>query len=636
MPASNSDLFVQLSDGTSIAVSLQLPEGNGPFPVLASFYPYRKDDFIGASSAHARDYLAQAGYATLLVDIRGYGASTGPSFQAWDPREAVDGAEIVQWAAAQPWCDGQVGIWGSSYGAAQALGIAAERPPALKAIASIYGAADIYEDFVFPGGCPNGLGASAWSAFVLALELAPPGLQDAEGRWRDAWNDRLHRLESGNISSLAWPAHATHDAYWLDRVIDVERIEVPSFFLSGWRDLLCRGTLESYRRCKAPKQLLAGPWSHSAPETSIDAPYDSMLELRRWFDKWMKNVDEDPQRPAVVYRLQGSESWHGCTEWPPANAGPIPLYAGAADRAVAQPEPLAKDCATSPLVGTQAGLWFPMGVAFGDVLDQALDDARSACFTGDPLAEPLLLLGTARAHLELELRCDSPAHVCVKLCDVAPDGKVVLITSGWRRIDIADQPRASIEVELYPTAYRMAAGHRLRWTVATADFPRIWPSAAQPDLVLHSDAIHPSYIDLPVASDGQAGDIYTPPSPASGINRAPWVTAARPIYAIDRDVAGDRHAISAGMALEIRLPQGGRFSLVHSVKAEMSAAKPGAAVIRTEAKLDIELASGETFLIETAGTSAIGRRHLEGRIACEGARLFDRRWSSFNGKPGPT
>lgn len=631
----SSDILIPLSDGTRLAASLALPAGDGPHPVLTTFYPYRKDDFIGSSCAFSRDYFAEAGYATLLVDIRGYGGSDGPSFQAWDPREAKDGAEVVQWCARQGWCDGNVGIWGTSYGGAQALCIAAERPPALKAIASIYGAADIYEDFVYPGGCPNGLGASAWSAFVVALELAPPSLQDPEGRWLDVWRDRLGRLGSGNISSLAWPAHRIFDDYWKQRVIAVEDIDVPAFFLSGWRDLLCRGTLESYRRCRAPKRLLAGPWSHSAPDLSPSAPYNWMLELRHWFDQWMKGaVANAPPRPDVVYQVQGSDRWHGAEQWPPAHTRTRTLYAAAGSKTSDDPMALRVDYEPVGLVGTEAGLWFPMGVPFDNVLAQEQDDEKSLCFTSEPLEAEVTILGTARAHLELELAGGAVAHLCVKLCDVSHDNRSTLITSGWHRVDPERQPRTAVDIELYPTAYAVRAGHRLRWTLACADFPRIWPTETLPSVTLLSGADAPSLLEIPMSTIALAeAPVFEPPVPQAGLNRAPWMVAARPIYQIDRDVARNAVAVTAGMDATITLPQGGSFQLVHSVSARMEAATPSAATIRTQADIDIRMANGEHFAIHTRGHSALGQRHIHGWIEAGGERMFDQRWSTFNGRP---
>jgi hypothetical protein len=612
LSATGRDLLIPLSDGTRLAAHLSLPKGDGPFPVLASFYPYRKDDFIGASCAFPRSYFEEAGYATLLVDVRGYGASDGPSLEGWDPQEARDGAEVVEWAARQPWCDGAVGIWGTSYGGAQALGIAAERPPSLKAIASIYGAADIYEDFVYPGGCPNGLGASAWSAFVLALELAPPGKADPEGHWRDAWRSRLDRLDSGSISSLIWPAHPAKDDYWQRRVIAVEQIEAPSFFMSGWRDLLCRGTLDAYRRCRAPKQLLAGPWSHAAPDSSTIAPYDWLLDLRRWFDRWLKG-EEVPARPPVVYQVQGRDGWRGAQHWPPEGVGHLEEVAHF-DRPVP----------AEPLAGVEAGLWYPMGVAFPDVLHQEKDDARALCVTSEPLAEEVTILGEPIARLTVEAAAGPSRHLCVKLCAVAPNDRATLISSGWLRLDA--ETLGTAEVVLYATAFHVPAGHRLRWTIAAADFPRIWPSASTEPLMVRQ-----ATFTLPTCGD-VAEEAYDAPMPEPGLNRAPWITAARPIYSRSLDVQSGACSIEAGMAATIALPDGGTVRLEHTATARLEPATPQAATIRTVAAMEIALATGERFQIDATGLASLGRRHLHGRVTTDGALVYERNWTSLNGQ----
>ena len=292
---------IPLLDGKSLAARIVLPPGDGPFPALVTFYPYRKDDFISAGETYANAYYARAGYASVLVDNRGYGSSTGRAYQAWDPREFEDGAEAVAWITGQSWSDGQVALVGSSYGGAMAFGVAAQNPPGLKAVASIYGAADIYHDFVYPGGCPNGLGASAWAALMVVFELAPPALQDPGGVWLEAWKDRLDRLGDGEISSLLWPNHPGYDEYWQRRRIQIEDISAPTFFLSGWRDLLCQGMLHAYERCRAPKRLLVGPWSHAAPDLVPEAQYDWLRELRLWWDEWLKDSEQpEAQRDEPV------------------------------------------------------------------------------------------------------------------------------------------------------------------------------------------------------------------------------------------------------------------------------------------------------------------------------------------------
>lgn len=635
------NVLIDLPDGATIAATLVLPKGSGPFPVLLSFYPYRKDDFIGASTAYARQYFAEAGYATLLVDIRGYGSSSGRSYQTWDPREFDDATIVVEWAAKQAWCNGRTGVWGASYGGHKSLGVATRRPPSLRAIAAVYGAGDIYEDFVYPGGCPNGLGASAWGALVVANELAPPTLQDAEGRWLDVWRERLARLEDGEISSMLWPAHPTCDEYWQRRVVPIEDIAVPAFFLSGWRDLLCKGMLDAYERCRSTKHLVAGPWTHAAPDLSVECPFDWLLEIRRWFDRWMKDEAALDKQVAVSYFVQGANEWRHSDQWPPAGTTRLTRWAGADGKLTTHEQAsLRQTYVGTALVGVEAGLWYPMGLPLTGTFDQSRDDAKSLAYTSDAVSSDIDILGAPRAQLVIGVAQGKEVHLCVKLCHIGPDDRSILITSGWARLPRAaagaSQP-VTVDIPLYPTAYRIPAGHRLRWTIACADFPRLWPTAETPTITVISTADTPSCISVPIY-DPAAGkkNVFQPSAPPAGVNRAPWVERAVPMCRITRDEGQQGVGVSAGVSVTLRLPQGGKFSMDHSVSAEMQDAHPAAATMRTRAKLVIELASAETIVVETSGYATLGRRHISGRIIAADECIYERRWSTFNGKSTET
>ncbi|PZQ64238.1 MAG: hypothetical protein DI570_06160 [Phenylobacterium zucineum] len=626
---------IRLADGLTIAASLVTPpEGDGPWPVLISFYPYRKDDFMGAGVAYARDVFAADGFASLLVDIRGYGSSSGRAYQAWDPREFDDAAEVVEWAAAQAWCDGRTGVWGSSYGGAQALGVATRRPPSLKAIASVYGAADIYEDFVFPGGCPNGLGASAWGALVVAKELAPPSLPDAEGRWLDAWRDRLGRLEADQISSMVWPSHPTYDDYWRTRRIPVEDIAVPSFFVSGWRDLLCKGMMDAYDRCVAPKQLLVGPWTHAAPDVSAEAPYDWLAALSRWFRRWMTDSPAQAAEAPVVYYVQGAREWRTADQWPPAEVASArrhPAPGGALGDTVTAVSDLH---VTDSLTGPEAGLWYPMGLTLGGAFEQTRDDDLSLTYTSAPLDADTDIAGAPFAEVNVRVADGLEAHLCLKLCAVDSAGRSSLITSGWLHLPAAPEAERSVKVDLYPTAYRIPAGHRLRWTVSGADFPRLWPTAAAPTLTISSAPGAPSQVTLPLCDPTvNAARAFTPDLPPTGVNRSPWALRGEPRCIITRDEARRGIVVTAGVDMTLRLPQGGTFRLDHSITAEMEAAKPAAAAMRTRATVELEMATGEPIRVETRGYAVRGRRHLWGKVTAGGEVIYERRWSTFNGRP---
>ncbi len=121
-------------EGAELAADLYLPATPGPHPILVSYYPYHKDDVIGAAYEYSNRYFASRGYGTMLVDFRGLGGSTGMAREAMHESEAGDGVAIIDWTAGQPWSNGRIGMWGLSYGGITALKTAAARPKALKAI----------------------------------------------------------------------------------------------------------------------------------------------------------------------------------------------------------------------------------------------------------------------------------------------------------------------------------------------------------------------------------------------------------------------------------------------------------------------------------------------------------------------
>src|ERR1700722_19451226 len=144
MTMHTQDLVIPLSDGTRLSGNLCQPAGTPRGPVLVSYYPYRKDDIIGSLFEGTRMRLCERGYASVFVDMAGTGASGGSYGESFDlPREGRDCAEIIEWVAAQDWCDGDVGAWGVSYGGMSALAAAACRPPHPRAIISVYATTDL-------------------------------------------------------------------------------------------------------------------------------------------------------------------------------------------------------------------------------------------------------------------------------------------------------------------------------------------------------------------------------------------------------------------------------------------------------------------------------------------------------------
>jgi putative CocE/NonD family hydrolase len=620
------NLLIPLADGVSLAADLHLPQAEGPFPTLISFYPYRKDDIIGSFSAYARRWFAERGYAQLLVDVRGSGSSAGRWVESMHPLpEGRDGAEVVEWAAGQDWSDGSVGVWGISYGGLMAFGVAAERPPHLKAIAPVYGLWDIYQDFVAPGRCRNMLGLHQRECIMLAQELAPPTHRDKEGRWREVWRGRLERLEREGPYSLRWFEHTDYDDYWRERVIPLERIEVPAFLIAGWRDLFPEAMSEAYRRLRGPKQLLFGPWLHVQPDLAARQPFDWLPALLRFWDRWLRDGEPDEEPPVWLF-VQGDGGWRREAAWPPERAVERVLYPNAGGvLATEQQEGGGDIYQGTPIVGVRGGQWDAMATGMGYPLDQGPDDVLSLTYTTESLEEGLELGGSPEAVLHVErLDAEEPYTLVAKLVDVEPDGRAELITSGWQLVAGTGQVR----IRLWATSYRLALGHRLRLSVSAADFPRVWPDPASPEFELDLGA---SELRLPVVPEDPEVGWEEPPRPSqvAPAERFPWTISGGREWRWERDEAGDAVAVTLGGGETMRLPEGGSLSIQQRAAASVAASHPEGALLSAEAEIETRAADGELVQVEARSRARRDGVVFHGRILVDGLPLFEQTWRTM-------
>jgi putative CocE/NonD family hydrolase len=636
------NVLVPLADGVELAGDLYLPDAPGPHPALVSYYPYHKDDLIGSLFEYARHYFAARGYASLLVDFRGTGGSTGVCTDTFDAAgEGKDGAEVVEWAAAQDWCTGSVGIWGMSYGGILSLAIAAQRPPHLKAMAPLYGCDDIWRHFVAPGGSPNCLGNYARESFMLAMDLAPPTFQDSDGRWLRVWKEQLQRFEAGDIHSLRWQARPDYDEHWRTRTIDIERIQVPGFFVGGWRDIFPEAVPDAFARLGAPKRLLMGPWVHTPPDWSPLEPVDWLYDVTRWWDRWLKEEDNGVDaEPAVTLFVQGAGAWRHEAEWPIGRTEPTTLFAASSGRLAHEPGAADDDTYTAdPTVGTAAGLWDPLGIGVGYPLEQAGDDLRSLTYTSDPLDEDTEVSGSPEAVVHVTLEQGSELQITAKLNAVGPDGSSTLLSTGWlnaRHRDGADRP-ADVEpgeamqlvVPMWATSYLVPKGHRLRLSLACADFPRLWPTRENPSIRCHTGGATPTAVRVPIvppAPEPLAG----PPlnRPEEGVNRAPWILSAQPEWEIRHDEVDGTARVSLGSDLSMQLPTGARMNFTHRGVAKVTPSLPHAASVEGEAAMDIRLAGGEHVQVDTRSRFTRETMLLNARVLVDGRVFFEGRWGN--------
>ena len=298
------DVRIPTRDGIELSADLFLPSGSGGgarVPAVLNMDPYRKDDW-GASWAHALGgYLTDHGYAYCRLDVRGTGSSGGIATDEYAAAETLDGHDVVEWLAAQPWCSGAVGMWGLSYGGFTSIQVAATRPPHLRAIVPIQATDDRYTDDVhYVGGAQTVSELAQYAVSQVASNALPP-LPDAWGEaWREGW---LARLEATPVWLFEWARQQRDGPYWRRGSLAPEwdRLEAAVLHLSGWMDEYVDAALRMQERCvnAAARRTIVGPWVHGLPDSATPAPnIDWRREMIRWFDRFLKGVrngvDEGP------------------------------------------------------------------------------------------------------------------------------------------------------------------------------------------------------------------------------------------------------------------------------------------------------------------------------------------------------
>lgn len=530
------DVRIPMRDGLELSANLFLPEprkDGETFPVILEMIPYRKDDWRYNSDVSRMTYLAQHGFAGCRLDIRGTGSSPGIAHDEYTLTETQDGYDAVEWLAARPWCNGNVGMWGISYGGFTAIQVAKMQPPHLKAIVPMYATDDRYRDDVhYIGGCKTASELAQYAVSMVGMNALPPMPQYARENWAAQWKERLQQTPPWLINWL----EQQHDGpYWRRGSLapDYDQITCAILHITGWTDGYTNAAFRMQEHCtNAPRKMLCGNWSHTFPDDGYPGPnLDWLHEMMRFFDYWLKGIDNgvmnDP--PLTVFRRQYTPpeafpeamdgQWIGAPSFPVPGAGQhvLHLHSGTLDK---EPCPTGAGDAYRhiPTAGLQAGLSWGAGAApTGLARDLRRDEALGLTYTGEPLQKPLDILGFPRAVLHLSSTAPV-AHVVVRLSDVAPDGTSALVTTGILNLthrDGHDNPQPltpgavyPVEVTLKAAGYRFLPGHRIRLSIASAYWPVIFPSPYQATNHLHRGPQVPSRLILPTLP---AEDALLPP-----------------------------------------------------------------------------------------------------------------------------
>ncbi len=216
--------------------------------------PYRKDDATASYRPEYERLCGEYGYAVARVDLRGTGSSEGVATDEYPASEQADLCQVIGWLADQPWSTGAVGMYGTSYSGFNSLQVAAERPPALKAIIAIYASDDRYTDDVhYTGGAVKLLDLVDYPLYMVALNALPPVPAIAGPDWRERWRERVEGLEPW---LLRWLEEQADGPYWRQGSLrpGYERIACPTMLVAGWADGYRNGTFRVLERLRG-----AGP-----------------------------------------------------------------------------------------------------------------------------------------------------------------------------------------------------------------------------------------------------------------------------------------------------------------------------------------------------------------------------------------
>ncbi|MEP5730662.1 MAG: CocE/NonD family hydrolase [Sulfitobacter sp.] len=529
------DFGITLSDGCRLSARIWRPvdANDDPVPVILEYLPYRKRDGTCARDALTHPWFAERGYACLRVDIRGNGDSQGLMEDEYSAQELSDCVEVIEWLAAQTWCNGNVGMMGISWGGFNGLQVAALAPDALKAVITLCSTVDRFADDIhYKGGCllneNLGWGATMWSYSSRAPD---PALR---ADWRDMWMDRL---ENEPFLPSVWLRHQTRDAYWQHGSViqDYSALKAKVLAIGGWGDAYKNAVPQLVEALPDAKGIV-GPWVHKYPHFAAPEPRIGFLqEALRWWDHWLKGQDRgvtnDPDyraylmdgvRPAAWY-LERKGRW--ITEAKGATSHLPTTQLHLTDAGLSKsPAPLTAQITSPAHTGAAAGEYCAIWLGPEMPADQRQDDALSTTFDSAPLSQDMDIVGAPR--LTVTLSSTHPqAQIAVRLNHIHPDGAATRITYGvlnlsHRQSAASPKPMTpgtaqEVTLALDHIAYRVPKGHRLRVSISDAYWPLIWPSPTATLLTLSQGTIA-----LPQRpTKGSDEYLFEPPTAAE-----PWQT----------------------------------------------------------------------------------------------------------------
>jgi hypothetical protein len=506
------DVEIEVRDHTILLADSYRPDDSGQFPVLVSFscYPRQIQDVgapLGFIEAGAVDFFASRGYVHLIVNARGTGGSTG-EWTMLDETERNDLYDVIEWAASQPWSDGNVGMLGISYFAMAQLAAAVCTPPHLKAIFPIATSDSLY-DAVWHHGLANTGFVSTWLSAVgvmsqktnalweghrlnlarkvLSIPSVHEKMQHLNGEAIvTVLKDVIHSHYPAEPFDRLWQEavieHPTEDEFWSarDARAGLAGVDIPVYLGCDWDNapLHLPSTFTAWdalRHNPNVRMAMLAPGGLSWPWESLH------IEALAWYDHWLKGADTgimdgEPVRYIVPGAREdgsdGSNDWRSAESWPPRSE-PRTFHLrsdGVLD---------AKDD-----VGQRSYLYLTADAHRSPNASPLTLPDRLEWATG-PFERPVEFAGSIELTVDATATAHDTAWIAV-LYDVAADGSREAITAGWlrgsqRNSDAVPEPvapgaLATYSIPVVPNARHLRAGHALALVLTSSDSAKDAPT----------------------------------------------------------------------------------------------------------------------------------------------------------------
>jgi len=507
----DDDVEVPMRDGTRLLADVYRPQTEGAYPVLiaASPYPRQIQDLgapMGFIEAGASDFFVPRGYVHVIANVRGTGGSGG-TFNFMDAQERRDLHDLVEWAAAQPWSDGNVGMIGISYFAMTQVEAAVEQPPHLRAIFPVATTSDLYEaamhhgllssTFVTPFlsmvGMTSGHGDKLWRGTVvnaarhvlnrprLHKKFATMNGEASIGVMKEALKLHHDPHPWDDLWRSAAVEHPVRDDWWEERnlVPRLHQVTVPVYLGCDWENVPLHlpstfPTLAALTNSPSVRVTMLGDFGLTWPWESLH------VEALAWFDHWLKGADTGIlDGPAIRYWLPVADEWRTSETWPPPEATYLAFALNA-------------DGSLNPAEGQPgAADYLTLGGGLNRGQASPTDPPAYLAWTSDPLDEDLDMAGDIELRLEARSTAADTAWIAT-LQDVEPDGTSHDVTAGYLRASLrkVDEDASRVgapvlpcreavavpigqgvqyRIPLVPNARRFKAGHRIRLHLTSDD-----------------------------------------------------------------------------------------------------------------------------------------------------------------------